>query len=64
MDTQEKIDSMDAQQKQLLLMGVTCACNMMDLYSEIVAGHQVYHFKKELEDRGFNVEIIREADNV
>ena len=60
MKTQEIIDGMDAQQKQLLLMGVTCACNMMDLYSAIIAGHQVYHFKKELEEKGFKVEIIKE----
>ena len=58
--TQEIIDGMDAQQKQLLLMGVTCACNMMNLYSEMVAKRQVYHFKKELEDAGYKVYVMGE----
>ena len=58
MDTQEIIDGMDAQQKQFLLMGVTCACNIMDLYSQMVANRQVYHFKKELEDAGYKVYVM------
>jgi len=62
MDSQEIIDGMDAQQKQLLLMGVTCACNMMDLYSEIVEKRQIYHFKKELEEAGYKVYVM-EGDN-